>query len=299
MRFPAIVAEAVRSLVSNVSTTVAATMTVLIGMFLLGVFLALGTWLLSWSENTKDKLLVKTYFCTEVKCPDEGEATSREIDSTRVFLYSMPEVREVKLVSKEAALEIMRKRSPELVENISSNPLPHTLEITPKRAEYVSRIASRIERAIQSGRLSGVDEVDYGEKTARGILRLTWLIWVFFIVAVATLTIAATLLIANTIRLSIFSRRREIEVMKLVGATNWFVRGPFMIEGLLCGLAGAVAAIVLLLVSKELASPILDKLGSEDAQAIDFMWNAAILAAVGLGLGAVGSALTIRRFLRV
>ena len=63
------------------------------------------------------------------------------------------------------------------------------------------------------------------------------------------------ILIANTIRLSIFSRRREIEVMKLVGATNWFVRGPFMLEGLLCGLVGSIAAVVLLLLGKEVALP--------------------------------------------
>ena len=76
-----------------------------------------------------------------------------------------------------------------------------------------------------------------------------------FLIAVLVLLGASVLLIANTIRLSIFSRRREIEVMKLVGATNWFVRGPFMLEGLLCGLGGALAAVVLLLLGKEAVLP--------------------------------------------
>src|SRR5207253_10882774 len=76
-----------------------------------------------------------------------------------------------------------------------------------------------------------------------------------FILATIVLLVASTLLIANTIRLSIFSRRREIEVMKLVGATNWFVRGPFMVEGLLCGLAGSLLAVFFLILGKEIALP--------------------------------------------
>ena len=76
-----------------------------------------------------------------------------------------------------------------------------------------------------------------------------------FLLATAVLLLASIILIANTIRLSIFARRREIEVMKLVGATNWFVRGPFMLEGLICGLTGALIAVVLLFVGRELALP--------------------------------------------
>jgi cell division transport system permease protein len=125
----------------------------------------------------------------------------------------------------------------------------------------------------------------------------------FFIIAVVLLLAASTLLIANTIRLSIFSRRREIEVMKLVGATNWFVRGPFMLEGVLCGIAGAIGAIVLLVLGREIALPSLLHTGPLDAgndvQALAFTLNALILIATGLILGAAGSGLTIRRFLKV
>ena len=112
---------------------------------------------------------------------------------------------------------------------------------------------------------------------------------------------ASVLLIANTIRLSIFSRRREIEVMKLVGATNWFVRGPFMVEGLLCGLVGALAAIVLLLIGKEVALPsILGQIdSSDDVRALGFTLIALILLGVGLAVGALGSGLTLRRYLKV
>jgi cell division transport system permease protein len=122
-----------------------------------------------------------------------------------------------------------------------------------------------------------------------------------FLIAIIVLLVASTLLIANTIRLSIFARRREIEVMKLVGASNWFVRGPFMIEGLICGLLGSAAAIILLVLGKEIALPSI--LGHIDAgsnvTAIPFALNAAILLGIGLVLGAAGSGLTMRRFLRI
>ena len=115
------------------------------------------------------------------------------------------------------------------------------------------------------------------------------------------LLISSALLIANTIRLSIFSRRREIEVMKLVGATNWFVRGPFMIEGLLCGIGGSVLAVILLLVGRQFALPkILPSLGTtSDVKAISFSFTVLILLGAGLVLGAAGSGLTIRKFLKV
>ncbi len=121
------------------------------------------------------------------------------------------------------------------------------------------------------------------------------------LIAVIILLAASTILIANTIRLSIFARRREIEVMKLVGATNWFVRGPFMLEGLLTGLIGSLAAVVLLFLTREIAmSRILQNMREDpDVQALGFTTTAAILILTGLAIGAAGSGLTLRRFLRV
>jgi cell division transport system permease protein len=289
--------EALRSITANASTTIAATMTVLIGMFLLGLFIALGTWVLAWSDQAEKRLLVKVFFCTPLTCAT-GEATDKQINAVRVQLLSMPEVdaRKVKFVSKDEALKRMEKSNPELVQNLSTNPLPHGFEVTPRRAEDVSVIARRVERA----QLAGVEKVTYAKEVADRILRVASVISAIFLIAVIVLVAASTLLIANTIRLSIFARRREIEVMKLVGATNWFVRGPFMIEGLLCGLAGSLVAIVLLVLGKELALPaILVRIDDSGIGAIGFFWNALILLGVGLLLGALGSGLTLRRFLRV
>ena len=95
----------------------------------------------------------------------------------------------------------------------------------------------------------------YGKEVSQRILAIARAIQIVFLIAVFVLLAASTILIANTIRLSVLARRREIEVMKLVGASNWYVRGPFMLEGLLTGLVGSIAAVLLLFVSREIAIP--------------------------------------------
>jgi cell division transport system permease protein len=119
------------------------------------------------------------------------------------------------------------------------------------------------------------------------------------LIAFVVLLVSSTLLVANTIRLSIFARRREIEVMKLVGATNWFVRGPFMIEGLLEGLGGAVLAVILLVVGRAVFMPQIHLTSASDIHAWPFGLHVLIVLGTGLALGALGSGLTIRRFLQV
>jgi cell division transport system permease protein len=288
MRVKLLFSESIRSLGANVSTTVAATMTVLIGMFLLGLFIALGSWVVSWSDHVKRELLVKVFYVQDAK--------DSQINDVRRQLAADPRVKSVTFVSAEEALQRMQKRFPALTENLPSNPLPASHEVVPKRAEDVDAIAASL-----SPTPAGVEKVKYGKDTADRILRVARVIEIVFLAAVIVLLIASTLLIANTIRLSIFSRRREIEVMKLVGATNWFVRGPFMLEGLICGLVGSLAAVVLLLLGKELALPaILGKIdSSSDVESLAFTLNAIILLLVGLTIGALGSGLTMRRFLNV
>jgi cell division transport system permease protein len=288
--------EAGRSIMANASTTIAATMTVLIGMFLLGLFIALGSWALNWSDEQKDKLLVKVYFCTPYGDGCTDFATNPQINAVGAKLTAMPEVADIDFVSRKEALAIMERRNPDIVEGLSQNPLPAAFEVTPQRAED----ARVILRRLQADLPAGVEKVEDGGKVADRILDVAAVISLIFGAAVAVLVAAATLLIANTIRLSIFARRREIEVMKLVGATNWFVRGPFMIEGLICGLAGSALAVVLLLIGKEVASSkILDRADTSGVGALPFAWTALILLGVGLLLGAAGSGLTLRRFLRV
>jgi cell division transport system permease protein len=290
-RFRLLLSEALRSIGANKSTTLAAAVTVLVGMFLLGVFIGLGTWLVSWSEAKKNELAVHTFI--------KDGATSKEVNELRIMLESDSRVKPggVTFISKAEALEIMKKRAPELTESLPSNPLPASFDVVPKRGEDTEAIALSVQKA----KLAAVEDVRWGKEVSKRILRLARGIQIVFLIAIVILLVASTIDIANTIRLSIFARRREVEVMKLVGATNWFVRGPFMLEGLFTGLAGSLAAIFLLFLGRELAVPAIlpNDQTSQNVQALPFMWTALILLVVGLGIGAVGSGLTLRRFLRI
>jgi cell division transport system permease protein len=192
----------------------------------------------------------------------------------------------------------MQKERPDLFgpAGLPYNPLGPAYTIEPKKADYTESIA-----ATMKPYPPGVHNVTWGKETANKILSVAKVIESIFLIAVIVLLSASTILIANTIRLSIFARRREIEVMKLVGATNWFVRGPFMLEGVICGVGGALLAVFLLFLGKEAALPsILPRLDSgPDVQALGFWAITLILLGFGLVLGAAGSGLTLRRFLRV
>jgi len=289
-----VVAEAWRSLTASLSTTLAAALTVLIGMFLVGLLIGLGTWARSWAEHAKGQLDVNVYLCTQTTC---GHAvTVTEKNAVRVKLQNDPRVASVEYIPKEKALADLKKKAPDMVENVIANPLPDAFKVKPRHGEDVVAVANSLNPPP-----AGVEKVNFGKKTATRILRVAHIFEVLSALAILILLGAATILIGNTIRLSIFARRREIEVMKLVGASNWFVRGPFMLEGLFCGLAGAVLAVFLLLLGKEIALPaILGRVDADsDVQALAFPLTALILLVLGLLLGAAGSGLTLRRFLRV
>ncbi len=288
MRLRMIVGEAWRSITASMSTTVAATMTVLVAMLVLGTTIGLGTWVLSYSDHLKQQLLVKVYF-TNDRTPKQINAIGRRFDPK-----VNPLVQKLTFVPKEQALRIMQKRLPQLNKGLAYNPYPDAYEIRPTKGEYINDIRAQL-RPIPAG----VDRINDGGTTSHRVLKVGGIISVVCLIGVLLLLIASTLLIANTIRLSIFARRREIEVMKLVGATNWFVRGPFMVEGLICGLAGSIAAVVLLVIGKSVVLPSIGLHHSKDAHALAFELNALILIGIGLALGVSGTGLTLRRFLQV
>jgi cell division transport system permease protein len=297
MKLKMVTAEAIRSIRASMSTTIAATMTVLIGMFLLGLSIALGTWVLSYSNHVKSGIHVKAYFCTPTYKECRDEATAKQINAVRARLLSMPQVKKLTFISKREALQQERRKYPDLIASLPYNPYPNAFEVVPVHAEDAKTIKQALAKPVPPG----VAKVEDGGKTAKRVIKVGKIVESIFLVGVVLLLVAATLLIGNTIRLSIFARRREIEVMKLVGATNWFVRGPFILEGLVCGLVGSIIAVVLLVIGKEVALPAI--LGHVDrpseGQALAFELNALIIVATGLLLAAAGSGLTLRRFLRI
>ena len=309
-RFRVVVSEAIRSLGANLSTTFAATTTVLIGMFMLGLVVGLGSWALSLSDHYKKQLLVNVYFCNDLRCGAGNEATTDQIDRTRAALQAMPQVKTIQYIPKEQALAQERKKHQAMVNSLPYNPFPNAFKVFPKQAEQIDTIAAQL----GNSNLKGIESVcppapgskaassSAGESCSRishRVLSVARYLWIVVLIAFVVLLISSTLLVANTIRLSIFARRREIEVMKLVGATNWFVRGPFMIEGLLEGLGGAVLAVILLVLGREVFMPQIHLTNASDIHAWPFGVHILIVLGTGLALGAAGSGLTIRRFLQV
>ena len=173
-RLRVILQEAWRSVTASMSTSVAATMTVLVGMFVLGLTIALGTWVLSWSHHVKSELLVKVYFAQD--------ASPKQIDAVRIKLANDPRVKTVTFVSKGDALKRMQKTYPQLFKTkLPSNPLPASDVVTPTNGSYTEQLGGELTRA----NLPGVDDVRWGGKTAHRVLTIAEVIWVIALGAIA------------------------------------------------------------------------------------------------------------------
>ena len=286
--------EAVRALRNNLATTVAATVTVLIVLYFLGVFVLFGTYLYAKVDKERSSVRVTVYL--------DKRATDQQVTSIGARLRQNPDVKPnaVEYVSRAEAWQRLKQRVPKAVwESVLTNPLPASWEASlenPGRAKFVANSVRDMPGAEQ-----GPNGVKYGGRDADRLLRNAAVVEAVIGGLILVLAISAVALIANTIRLSIFARRREVEVMKLVGASNWFVRLPFVLEGMLCGLVGAVLSIALLGVSLVLLKDHLPaaSLNEDGANAIAFWLLAPLLLLAGTLLGAIGSGVTMRRFLRV
>ena len=149
MRAKLFVTEAFGSIKANLSTSVAAVMTVLIGMFLLGLFIALGSWVISWTNHVKKDLVVNVYFCTDLTCGKE--ATQQQINAVNAQLGEAQDVKTYRFVSKEDAWAEMQERFPELTAETVRNPLPASFEVIPNDADQVQSIAAAIQDPLPAG----------------------------------------------------------------------------------------------------------------------------------------------------
>jgi len=223
-----------------------------------------------------------------------GDAEVAELEQE---LAATPNVERVDFISKEEALARERERNPEAYDLLGSNPLPDLFRLYPDDPDQVAAIAA----GLKSQQLAAVDDVRDREDDTEKILEATGFVKALTAMLAALLVLASVALVANTIRLSIFARRREVEVMKLVGATNWFIRWPFVIEGMIVGAMGGVLAVLLLTIAKEtFVDPLSDQFALIAApDTIDFPLLIALLLVSCMAVSAIGSGLTLRRFLRI
>jgi cell division transport system permease protein len=282
------------SIRGNVATTVAASVTVLIVTFLLAVFASLGLFLYDKTVSVRNDITVKTYL------PRGSETDKATLNRVHNELAALPYVQSLRYVSPQEALRSLSKEDQKDSSYLETNPLPPAfyLKLTdPEKASQVSEQAGQISEIRNCG---SKPCVTYGKEIADKVLTVTKWVLVVLGALMALLGIAAVVLIANTIRLSIFSRRREIEVMKLVGATNWFVRVPFVLEGMLTGFAGAAGGVALLILVYIGLSNLNDGLTDPTNSFPGGVAGLGLaLVAFGMLLGAFGSGLTLRKFLRI
>ena len=229
----------------------------------------------------------------------------RDIERVRQRLVSTAHVKRVEFVSKQQAYRDERKRHPQAYDLLGSNPLPDTFRVTPDKPDNALKLRDALSpTATGGGRTTidpAIDTVKNSKDDTQKILVATRVVKLTTGLLAVLLVVASVLLVSNTIRLSLFSRRREVEVMKLVGATDWFIRWPFVIEGIVLGALGGLMAILLLLVGKiALLDPLIDQFALLAApKTIHLGVLVAVLLAASIGVSAAGSGLSLRRFLRV
>ena len=296
MRFGFFLKEALRGLRRSSAPALAAVLTVLMTALVLGVFIPIVQATTGTANEVRSRVVADVYI--------KESATPAERTELRHAIEATPNVKRVEYISKDAALRKAEAKDPQAFERgaelLGVNPLPASYRVTP---EDPDRLGVVVDRLAPDGKpsLAAIDEVRNREEDTDKILSATGLVKILTAGLAALLVFASIALIANTIRLSIFARRREVEVMKLVGATNWFIRWPFVIEGMIVGFFGGLLAVLLLGILKTtFVDPLSERFALLAApDTIDFPLLVVVLMLACIAVSALGSGITLRRFLRV
>jgi cell division transport system permease protein len=288
--------EALRSMRRSAAPSFAALATVLVTMLVLGVFIPIVQATNGAANSVRGRVEVDVYMNTNATAADDQRVQHE--------LLGLPHVKSVQFVSKQQAYQQQSSQNEQAYQLLGSNPLPDTFHVIPDNPSNVLAVHSEIAGSGSGGGGlidSSIATVSNKQSDTQKILEVTNLVTITAAVLTVLLALASILLIANTIRLSLYARRREVEVMKLVGATDWFIRLPFVIEGVIVGAAGALLAVAVLGVTK---IAVLDPLASSwgliaAPRTIGFTGLVIVLLAAGTFVSALGSGLSLRRFLRV
>jgi cell division transport system permease protein len=298
MRIGFFLKEALRSVSRNPVPSFAALASVLVTVLVLGVFIPIVQATTGAANEVRGRVIVDVFLKTDAQDADVERVR-------RTLAEDTPYVGKVEYVSKEEAYEAEKRRNPEAYELLGSNPLPDTFRITPDKPDHADALVNALAHEQAAGGTApvdpSIDEVKNHQQDTDKILTATRAVKLTTTVLTALLVLASILLVANTIRLSLFSRRREVEVMRLVGATNWFIRWPFVIEGIILGAMGGVLAVLLLFVGKiALVDPLSEDFALIAApDTMNFGGLVVVLLIASVGVAAAGSGLSLRRFLRV
>ncbi|HHU85947.1 MAG: permease-like cell division protein FtsX [Pelotomaculaceae bacterium] len=282
--------EAFHSILRNSWLSVASIGVVAVSLLILGSSLLLVLNANNIADNLESSVEISVFL--------KDETTPEEVEELEDTLGALPGVAELKFVSKQEALEEMQDNFGEQRDVLAGleekNPLPDTFRVKTQTVEQVVPLAREMAAYPQ------VDQVRYGQGVVEKLLELSRWVRTAGLVTMVLLAIAAIFLIATTIRLSVFARRKEIGIMKFLGATNWFVRFPFLLEGMFLGLAGALLAVgavyygyLSLIRSIQISLPFM-QLVTDRSLLMPMLEGLLVL---GLAFGAVGSLISLRKFL--
>ncbi len=294
--------EALRALKRNGAPSLAAIVTTVVTVVLLGMLIPIFQTTQAKSEDVRGELNLQTSIF--------ADATNGEIAQLRSQLQGLPHVTSIEFITKQQALRELREslgaeKASELTSALNRNPLPASFKITPDDAANLAGLRETIETGQGSGKYFSpiISDVFDRQQATAEIEEVTSALRIVLTVITALLILASLMLVGNTIRLSIYTRRREVEVMRLVGATRWFIRWPFMIEGMMVGFTGGLLAILVLWIGK---ITVVDPLGetfaflaAQNNSTLGFPALVAILFAASIFVSTVGSGVTLRRFLKV
>ena len=284
--------ETYKSIRRNGFMSFASISTVAVSLLVLGMFLMIFLNTNNLAQYLEKQVQISVYM--------QDSATDKELASVKDKLTKMPGVVKVTQVSKQEALERFRKRLGDQDQLLNSlgkeNPFPNSFEVQVDNPERIKVLTPQI------GQLNKVETAKFGQEVVEHLFQLTKILRFGGILLVVFLAMATLFIISNTIRLTVFARRKEVIIMKYVGATDWFIRWPFILEGMTLGFFGAVVAFILI---NSIYSGLLTRIHATLAflpllptSPLLFYVDLFLLVA-GTGIGALGSYISLRKFLRV
>ena len=284
--------ETYKSIRRNGFMSFASISTVAVSLLVLGMFLMIFLNTNNLAQYLENQVQISVYM--------QDSATDKELASVKDKLTIMPGVVKVTQVNKQQALERFKKRLGDQEQLLNSlgkeNPFPNSFEVQVDNPDRIKVLTPQI------GQLPKVETAKFGQEVVEHLFQLTKILRLGGSVLVVFLAMATLFIISNTIRLTVFARRKEVIIMKYVGATDWFIRWPFLLEGMTLGFFGAVVAFVLI---NSIYASLLDRIHATLAflpllpTSPLLLYVDLFLLAAGTGIGALGSYISLRKFLRV
>lgn len=284
--------EVYTSFKRNIWMTLASIFTVVLSLFILGFFSIVILNLNKMADTLESQVQISVYL--------KDDLSQEEIDETKETLSKIEGLQDIKFTTREEAMKNFKERLGDqqfLLDALDdTNPLPDSFSLTVTSPQQVKTIADT------AAALDSVESASYSQDIINHLFNLTHLIRLIGIALIILLTGAAIFIISNTIRLTVFARRKEIAIMKYVGATDWFIRWPFLLEGICLGfIGGGLATIFLYIVYNQVTQEIYEAMAFfpliPQHPFIDYI-SLTILVA-GIIIGALGSTISLKRFLKV